>query len=78
MFEQGEEAGGIGDDVTLYPLVLEPDRPWLYERCDLRFAAMLEAGAIAQGPVASIRIPTRLRPQVHGWWVSQAQLDAAE
>lgn len=42
------------------------------------FAWVLEAGAIAQGPVASIRIPTRLRPQVHGWWVSQAQLDAAE
>ena len=42
------KAGGIGDDVTLYPLVLEPDRPWLYERCDLRFAAMLEAGAIAE------------------------------
>ncbi|MDP3907801.1 carotenoid oxygenase family protein [Novosphingobium sp.] len=42
------------------------------------FAWVLEAGAIANGPVASIRIPTRLRPQVHGWWVSQAQLDAAE
>lgn len=41
------------------------------------FAWILEAGAIAKGPVASIRIPTRLRPQVHGWWVSQAQLDAA-
>lgn len=41
------------------------------------FAWVLEAGAIAKGPVASIRIPTRLRPQVHGWWVSQAQLDAA-
>lgn len=42
------------------------------------FAWVLEAGAIAKGPVASIRIPTRLRPQVHGWWVPQAQLDAAE
>ncbi len=42
------KAGGIGDEVTLYPLLLEPDRPWLYERCDLRFAAMLEAGAIAE------------------------------
>lgn len=41
------------------------------------FAWILEAGAIGKGPVASIRIPTRLRPQVHGWWVSQAQLDAA-
>jgi tRNA dimethylallyltransferase len=42
------KAGGIGDEVTLHPLVLAPDRPWLYERCDLRFAAMLEAGAIAE------------------------------
>ncbi len=42
------KAGGIGDEVTLYPLLLEPDRPWLYERCDLRFEAMLEAGAIAE------------------------------
>lgn len=41
------------------------------------FAWILEAGAIGKGPVASIRIPTRLRPQVHGWWVPQAQLDAA-
>jgi len=42
------KAGGIGDEVTLYPLLLEPDRPWLYERCDLRFEAMLDAGAIAE------------------------------
>ncbi len=45
---QMSKAGGIGDEVTLYPLVLEPDRPWLYERCDHRFEAMLEAGAIAE------------------------------
>ncbi|WP_374531932.1 carotenoid oxygenase family protein, partial [Novosphingobium sp.] len=41
------------------------------------FAWILEAGAIAKGPVATIRIPARQRPQVHGWWVPQAQLDAA-
>ncbi len=41
------------------------------------FAWILEAGAIGKGPVASVRIPHRLRPQVHGWWVPQAQLDAA-
>ena len=45
---QMSKAGGIGDEVTLYPMVLEPDRPWLYERCDLRFEAMLEMGAIAE------------------------------
>ena len=42
------KSGGIGDDVTLHPLILEPDRPWLYERCDRRFEAMLEGGAIAE------------------------------
>lgn len=41
------------------------------------FAWVLEAGAVGKGPVASVRIPHRLRPQVHGWWVTQAQLDAA-
>lgn len=45
---QMAKAGGIGDEVTLHPLLLEPDRPWLYERCDLRFEAMLDAGAIAE------------------------------
>lgn len=39
-------------------------------------AWIVDGGAIAAGPVARITIPTRLRPQVHGWWVPQAQLDA--
>lgn len=42
------KAGGIADVVSLHPLVLEPDRPWLYERCDVRFEAMLDSGAIAE------------------------------
>jgi tRNA dimethylallyltransferase len=42
------KAGGIGEAVDLIPLVLLPDRAWLYERCDARFAAMLEAGALAE------------------------------
>lgn len=45
---QMAKSGGIGDEVTLHPLVIEPDRPWLYERCDLRFEAMVETGAIAE------------------------------
>lgn len=40
------KAGGIGEDVTLHPLVLLPDRAWLYARCDERFAAMVAGGAI--------------------------------
>ncbi|MFN4019054.1 MAG: tRNA (adenosine(37)-N6)-dimethylallyltransferase MiaA [Erythrobacter sp.] len=45
---QQAKAGGIGEDVTIHPMVLMPDRTWLYERCDLRFEAMLEEGAIAE------------------------------
>ena len=43
---QGEREGGIGEDVELRPLVLLPPRNWLYERCNARFEAMLEGGAI--------------------------------
>lgn len=35
------------------------------------------AGAIFMGPVAKIPIPTRMRPQVHGWWVPMAAYEAA-
>lgn len=42
------KAGGIGEEVTLHPLILLPDRTWLYQRCDARFAAMLENGAIEE------------------------------
>ena len=43
---QGERVGGIGHAVTLYPAVLLPPRDWLYERCDRRFAQMLDHGAL--------------------------------
>lgn len=45
---QAHKVGGIGDAVSLYPLVLLPDREWLYERCDRRFVMMLEGGAIEE------------------------------
>jgi carotenoid cleavage dioxygenase len=38
---------------------------------------VLDGGNIAAGPVARIAIPHRLRPQVHGWWVSAAEFTAA-
>jgi len=37
---------------------------------------VLEADNPVDGPLARAAIPRRLRPQVHGWWVSAAQLDA--
>ena len=45
---QGEKVGGIADGVTLHPLVLLPPRDWLYARCDRRFSAMLELGAVPE------------------------------
>ena len=45
---QAQRAGGIGHAVKLFPLVLLPDREWLYARCDLRFARMLDQGAVEE------------------------------
>ena len=45
---QRERTGGIGDAVSLHPLILLPGRDALYGRCDLRFARMIEAGAIEE------------------------------
>ena len=38
---------------------------------------IIEAGNLGAGPVARVEIPQRMRPQVHGWWVSAAQLATA-
>lgn len=43
-----ERVGGIADAITLSPLLLLPPREWLYARCDARFAAMVEAGALEE------------------------------
>ena len=45
---QAERVGGIADQVTLSPLILLPDRPTLYARCDLRFGRMLSEGAVEE------------------------------
>ncbi|PXW74414.1 tRNA dimethylallyltransferase [Blastomonas natatoria] len=37
--------GGIGEQIRLCALVLLPPREWLFERCDRRFATMLDTGA---------------------------------
>lgn len=41
-----ERSGGISADIALHPLILLPPRDWLYARCDLRFEAMMEQGAV--------------------------------
>ncbi len=45
---QQAKAGGIGEEISLVPLVMLPDREWLYERCDTRFEHMLKQGALAE------------------------------
>lgn len=43
-----QKTGGIGDAIDLVPLLLLPDRDWLYARCDARFADMFESGAVEE------------------------------
>ncbi|MDT8757460.1 tRNA (adenosine(37)-N6)-dimethylallyltransferase MiaA [Sphingomonas psychrotolerans] len=53
-----QRVGGIGDEIRLVPLILLPDRDWLGERIDRRFAGMLEAGrAEVQALLARTDIP---------------------
>jgi tRNA dimethylallyltransferase len=43
---QQRREGGIADQVDLKALILLPPRDWLYARCNARFAAMIEQGAV--------------------------------
>jgi tRNA dimethylallyltransferase len=45
---QRDQSGGIGSEIDLFPLILLPEREQLYERCDLRFEAMVHGGAIEE------------------------------
>lgn len=45
---QRAKAGGIADEIALHPMVVLPERNWVYERCDVRFEAMLESGAVEE------------------------------
>ncbi|WP_284125290.1 tRNA (adenosine(37)-N6)-dimethylallyltransferase MiaA [Parerythrobacter aestuarii] len=40
--------GGIGDLVDLHPLILLPERDWLFERCDRRFELMMQHGGVEE------------------------------
>jgi carotenoid cleavage dioxygenase-like enzyme len=39
---------------------------------------VIDGDRIDAGPVARVKLPVPLRPQVHGWWVSAAQLAKAK
>ncbi len=45
---QQHKVGGIEDEIELHPLILLPEREWLYARCDARFEQMLEQGALEE------------------------------
>jgi tRNA dimethylallyltransferase len=45
---QRQRQGGIVGEVSLCPLILLPPRDWLRSRCDERFAAMIEHGAVEE------------------------------
>ncbi|MBC2778113.1 tRNA (adenosine(37)-N6)-dimethylallyltransferase MiaA [Parasphingopyxis marina] len=45
---QMEKSGGIADRISLAPLILLPNRDWLYSRCNARFADMIESGAVEE------------------------------
>ncbi len=45
---QQHMVGGIADAITLAPMVLLPEREALYARCDARFAAMMDDGAVEE------------------------------
>ncbi|MBX7502603.1 tRNA (adenosine(37)-N6)-dimethylallyltransferase MiaA [Qipengyuania sp. YG27] len=45
---QDRQTGGIASKIALHPLVLLPEREWLYARCDLRFEIMLDKGALEE------------------------------
>lgn len=53
--------GGIGAEIALQPLILLPPRDWLIDRCDRRFAAMVEGGAVAEVEALLVR---NLHPQL--------------
>lgn len=43
---------------------------WLEVRSDL---LVLDATRLEDGPLATVRLPTRIHPQIHGWWVPDEQ-----
>lgn len=45
---QRQLSGGIASQVDLAPLILLPERQWLYRRCDLRFDLMWNGGAVEE------------------------------
>jgi tRNA dimethylallyltransferase len=82
---QERREGGIAREVGLRPLILLPPRKWLYQRCDERFAHMIDQGAVAE---AEALLARKLNPnlpvmraigvsQLSGYLLGENSLDEA-
>jgi tRNA dimethylallyltransferase len=58
---QQHKQGGIADRISLSPMILLPPRDWLIERCDRRFALMVDQGAVAE---VEALLPRNLNPDL--------------
>jgi tRNA dimethylallyltransferase len=58
---QKQRSGGIGHEVELAPLILLPERGWLYARCDERFEKMMSEEGLEE--VRSL-LDRRLNPML--------------
>jgi len=67
------EASAPGHEGWLVAVVDHEVAPDSYEHA----VWIWNAGDLPAGPVAKVPVPTRLRPQVHGWWVPMADYEAA-
>ena len=65
-------SGGIANSVDLAPLILLPERQWLYKRCGLRFDLMWNGGAIAE--VRRHRPAGPALPPRAGWHRGRCQI----
>ena len=72
---QRRKEGGIGSAIELHPLIVLPDREWLYARCDARFEHMIERGAseeverlLARGLPPDLPVMRAIGvPEIAGW-----------
>lgn len=82
---QQHKSGGIGDTISLSPMILLPPRDWLMERCDRRFGLMMEQGAVAEVEALLARnlnpdLPVMRAigvPDIRGWIKGDTELDIA-
>ncbi|MBO9669003.1 MAG: carotenoid oxygenase family protein [Sphingobium sp.] len=68
------DASEPGHEGWLVAIVDHETAPNTYEHA----VWIWNAGEIFKGPVAKVPVPTRMRPQVHGWWVPMKDYLAAK